>query len=114
MSTDETYNGFANKETFLVSQCVSSDTFIRDEIYKSISDIVYYNLVYKSDEKDKFEVKIETIVRKSTSCKEGLYAELISNALDNVDWRAIAKIVKNNYIAQKEPFYDYIFQNEAF
>lgn len=84
--SDETYNGWKNVETWVVSLWLSNDEPMYNEVRESVNGMSVYDAMDT----------IEEMVRDWTPITNGMFADIINHSLNQVDWLAIAEGFKDD------------------
>lgn len=77
----EKYNGWKNRETWVVALWLSND----ENLFNDTCDVIKGKSVCDAMN------AIEEMVRECNPLIKGMYADIINHSLNQVDWLAIAK-----------------------
>lgn len=89
------FNGYTNYQTWNVALHIDNNETLYNEVREKLAS---YNRAFKQDSSDKSiargaAVALEELIRNKNplSTKHGMFFDLLSNALDQIDWLEIAE-----------------------
>ena len=107
------YNGFRNRETWLVNLWIANDEGLHNEVDSMIAESLR-KAIYKSTKKcskDRFLAertiyslasKIREFLQEHVPVSDGLYGDLLGNALAEVDYDQLADLYVRDCLAESE------------